>query len=240
VKALGIRIAVLVSLLFTGVPASAAGLPEPKVEYSADSVMETEEATITSKVYQAAGKKRIEQRAAGGRQIMILRQDRQVMWLLMPDERMYMEHALKESDDPEALDIETTVVGPDVVDGRPATKYKTIARRPDGLKLGGFTWITADGIPMKMDLLAIEGSTKTRMKMELKNVATGKLDPGLFEVPAGYRKLALGPGGLPAGIPGIGTPSESAREPATTPSGQQPERERPDAVKELRKKLFGR
>jgi|SRR5687767_10668415 len=238
------RLPVLFLVLVAAVlPAWAGGLPEPQVEYSADSVMETEDATLTAKVYQAPGKKRIEQRAGGGRQITILRQDRHVVWVLMPEEQMYIEHRLKdlkESDGVEALDIETSIVGPDVIDGRPTTKYKTVARRPDGVKLDGFTWITAEGIPVKMDLVAIDGGTKTRMKIELKNVATGKLDARLFEIPAGYQKLAIGPGGLPAGIPGMDRQAEEPREPASTPASGQVERDRPDPVKDLRKKIFGR
>jgi len=236
VTAIAIGITALVSLLLIAIPAWAGGLPESRVEYSADSVMETEEATLRSKVYQSFRKKRIEQTVGGGRQVIILRQDKGVMWLLMPQERIYIEQSVNESDDLEALEIETTIVGPDVIDGQPTTKYKTIARRPDGIKLGGFTWVTDHGIPVKIDLIAIEGGTKTRMKMELKNVAVVAQDPGLFEIPAGYQKMAMG--GIP--IPGrVGPQPKERAGPESTPA---PERERDgaDVLKDVRKRIFGR
>jgi hypothetical protein len=177
--------------------------PQPLVEYSADSYMETEEMTLKSKVYHASGKERKEQEIDGEKQVMILRMDKQVMWTLLPED-MYMEMSLRGGQRPPGSGDETsytinerTEVGPEVVEGHNTTKYKVIATNPKGDKMGGFIWITPEGIQMKMDLISKTKNSKSRMKMGLTSLKIGKQDPSLFEIPEGYTKMMMpGFGGM--------------------------------------------
>jgi hypothetical protein len=184
--------------------------PQPQVEYSADSYMETEAMTLKSKVYHAPGKERKEQEMGGENMVTIMRTDKQLIWTLMPGE-MYMETGIKSAqqpgsgDDPSNYTYERTEVGPEVIDGHQTTKYKVIATDPKGNKMGGFMWVTSEGIQIKMDLIGKTGSTKTRMKTGLTNLKIGKQDPALFEVPSGYTKMVMpgfGGRGGPAGATG--------------------------------------
>jgi len=171
-------------------------MKEPDVEYSALNVMETDQVTMQGMVYSAHGKTRNEMEMGGTRSIMIIRKDKKVVWTLMPDQNMYMETSLNaqsgQEEDLTDMDVEQSVVGEEVVNGVKATKYKMIAKRKDGTKLGGFTWVTKDGIMVKADMISKDGKHKTRIKMELKDLKIGKQSQSLFELPAGYNKLSMG------------------------------------------------
>ncbi|OGW64974.1 MAG: hypothetical protein A3H49_00045 [Nitrospirae bacterium RIFCSPLOWO2_02_FULL_62_14] len=183
---------VLASALLVPAMSVAAPPPEPKVEYSADSTMETEGGmTMKSRVYHAPGKQRIEMGGEGGN-ITIMRKDKKVSWVLMGD--IYMEMPMNQADsqDPHDMDIQQTAVGEETVNGVKTTKYKVITTKKDGSKFGGFFWTTKDGITVKMDLLSKEGKEKHRISSELTNLKIGKQDPKLFEIPPGYTKNDMG------------------------------------------------
>ncbi len=197
---------VLASSLLLPAMSLAAPPPDPKVEYSADSTMETEGGmTMKSRIYHAPGKQRMEMGGAGG-SVSIIRRDKKVMWQLMGN--MYMELPMDRPDahDPHDMDVQQTAVGEETVNGVKTTKYKTIATMKDGKKFGGFFWVTKDNITMKMDLLYKEGDKKMRMANELTNLKIGKQDPKLFEIPPGYTKNDMGAmmgGGGKGGAPNI-------------------------------------
>lgn len=175
--------------------AGAAGMPESKVDYSATSTMETEETTMKGKVYHSHGKER---REMGKDSITIIRPDKKVIWMIMPAQRMYMENRIgqnsgkKDNADTSDMKFETTVVGPETVNGIAATKNKVVAKSKDGSAMGGYNWVTKDGIVVKMDLVAKSAKSKTRIKTELSDLKIGKQDPSLFEIPAGYSPMSFG------------------------------------------------
>jgi hypothetical protein len=117
----------------------AAGLPVPTVEYSADRVIETEAGTFTGKVYATRDKQRSETNMGGMQSVMIVRQDKQVGYMLMPTQKMYQQldiaSARKQSGGQDAAQVEITEVGTETVEGQTATKYKMIMK--DG-SAGGF------------------------------------------------------------------------------------------------------
>lgn len=185
----------------------AAEMQEPQVDYSADSVMESEGVTMKSRVYHSHGKQRQEMGGEEG-MVTIIRPDKKVIWQLMGN--MYMEMSMDQqgSGDPQNMDVQQrTAVGNEEINGVKTTKYKVIATAKDGKKFGGFFWDTKDGITMKMDMLLKEGDRKDRMLIELSNLKIEKQDPKLFEIPAGYAKNDMGGmmgRGQPAGNPGTG------------------------------------
>ena len=192
---------VLASVLLLPVLGLAAPPPEAKVDYSADSTMETEEGmTMKTRVYHSPGKQRLEMGGADGN-VTIIRRDKKVIWQLMGN--MYMETPMNRPDahDPQDMDVQQTAVGDETINGIKTTKYKVIATMKDGKKFGGFFWTTKDGITVKMDLLYKEGDKKMRMANELTNLKIAKQDPKLFEIPPGYTKNDMGAmmGGMGAG-----------------------------------------
>ncbi|GAB4540975.1 MAG: hypothetical protein Fur0020_10300 [Thermodesulfovibrionia bacterium] len=170
---------------------------EPTVEYSADSYIETGEGMMKAKVYHAQGKERREHEVEGEKSIMIIRYDKRLIWTLIPDAMVYMEIKMIEGskDNKEDLSnykIEETVVGEETVNGIGTTKSKIImTNKKTGERLGGFWWVSKEGIVVKMDAVAVDQGSKTRIKQELKNLKIGKQDHQLFEIPAGYSRMTM-------------------------------------------------
>ena len=246
--------------LFAYESVGAALMERPKVEYSADETMQTEDMSIQQKVFYTPTRERKEMvgssmGADGGEMIQIYRYDNKVMWQLIPSQKMYMEHAFGKMDKRQATQdlsrwsFEETAVGEEVMDGMKVTKYKTIATSTDGKKFGGFSWRTKEGIPLKMDLLFKEGDEKKRMMTELKNVKVGKQDPSLFEIPQGFTKFDMAGmmGGMMGGS-GMGREGMGRRQMSPPPSDQSSESMPPiqdkseveKAGEMMMKKMFGR
>jgi hypothetical protein len=247
--------------VFGTTPLWSAQLSRPQVEYSADSVMQTEDSTTEQHIYVTPTKERREMLVGGGDApegaVQIFRHDSKVMWQLMPSEKMYMEHSMgkNKGNDPSQWDFEETVMGEETLNGMKVTKYKTIATSTDGKKYGGFSWRTKEGISIKTDLLYKEGNEKKRMATELKNVKIGKQEPQLFEIPQGYTKFDMagmmggamgrqdmGQRGMPTrpqtGRPGMNIPQEEV---SPAPEPEPPADDRSDMQKagDMMKKLFG-
>jgi len=186
---------IVLAIVFSTTSVWAAQLNRPQVEYSADSVIQNEEGTIEQHVYVTPTKERKEMLTGeGDGGIQIFRYDTKVMWILMPSEKMYMEHSMtgkRQGNDPSQWTYEDTVMGEEMLNGMKVTKFKTIATSTDGKKYGGFSWRTKEGISIKQDLLYKEGNDKKRMLTELKNVTIGRQDPNLFEVPEGFTKFDM-------------------------------------------------
>jgi len=195
---------ILLAGVFGATPLWAVQLSRPQAEYSADSMMQTEEATTQLHVYVTPMKERKEMLTdAGEGAIQIFRHDKKVMWQVMPSEHMYMEHSMTgkpQSNDVSQWDFQETVMGDETLNGVKVTKYKTIATSTDGRKYGGFSWRTKEGIPVKQDLLYKEGNDKKRILIELSNLKIGRQDPKLFEIPEGYTKIDMS--GMMGGIMG--------------------------------------
>jgi hypothetical protein len=163
------------------------------VEYAADRRIESAERTIDGRVAAAPGMERSELNMRGMSAVMILRTDHKLSWMVMPAQRMYQEtdfaQAAQQTGNVAADQVELEVVGNETVSGVATTKYKFMARDRSA---GGFLWYSADGIPVKMDVLSKDGGDKSRTTVTLQNIKVGPQDRTAFEVPAGFSKL---PGG---------------------------------------------
>ena len=191
-----LTITTLLATVFAVGTVLGAGMPQTKVEYSADSFMESQGMTMTSKVFQAENKYRMEMKVQGTNNIVINRMDKKLSWILMPDQKMYLENSLEEgkkkSNDINDCKIEQQQLGSEVVNGLKTTKNKIAMSCPDGLKYNGSMWVTKDGIMVKMDSVAKTDKGDIPFKMELKNINIAKQDPSLFEIPAGYQAMNMG------------------------------------------------
>src|SRR3989304_5187839 len=92
----GFLAASLVLLAAFASAGSGAGFAEPKVEFSADNYVTAEDGKeFKYKMYQAPDKQRMDFEE-GGKQSMIIRPDKKVSWVVMPQEKMYLEMSLEE------------------------------------------------------------------------------------------------------------------------------------------------
>lgn len=180
---------ILLALSFLPNASSAAGFEEPKVEYSADSYFEAEGMTMKSKVFHAPGKERRDMEGM----VMIVRQDKKVVWQLMPNMKKYMENPIdkadKKTEDLSDYKVEQTVIGPDTIEGLKTTKYKVVMTDKKGNRQTGLMWATKDGIMVRLEAEGEHDGKKMKMKNYLRNVHIAKQDPKLFEIPAGYTSM---------------------------------------------------
>ncbi|HMS83122.1 MAG TPA: hypothetical protein PKD12_05700 [Nitrospira sp.] len=229
--------AILIPLAVTAAPP-----PEVTVDYSADSMMETEGGmTMKSRLYHTVDKDRMEMGGSEG-MTSIIRKDKKVIWQLMG--RMYMEMPMDDSkvSGMDAFDIvEQAEIGQETINGIKTSKSKIVAVKKDGSgKFGGFFWATKEGITVKMDMLSKEGDKKMRMTSELSNLKIEKQDPALFEIPAGYTKNDMG--AMMGGMPNMEELKKNARQQRQSRENQAKEsigEQMPD-VNKMMKGLFGK
>jgi hypothetical protein len=168
--------------------ASARNFTLPEVDYSADREVQSGERWQTMVVHYSPGKERMELTGAAARgNVMIVRYDRGVTWVLMPRLGAYLELPNNVGDNissvMQSLDLQPA--GRERIDGVEAAKY-----RVDG-KLQGFMWIGAQGIPLRIDGdLDVDGKT-TPAHLEQHNVVVAPQAAELFELPGGLARIEL-------------------------------------------------
>jgi hypothetical protein len=155
-------------------------------EFSADMALTSKEGGRMNdiKIYVKNNRMRQEFSEGAGRQVSISRPDKNLVWFVMPDEKMYMESDL--STDKNSMkewkvenEQKAKFVGKETVNGFACKKYE--------VKEGGdtvTTWISEElNYPIK--------SKGKDWEFELKNIKKGGVADSLFEVPAGYRKMEI-------------------------------------------------
>lgn len=176
---------VLTAALFSAGAAKAA-------DFSADVVSKSGGAVFQGKMYSSGEKTRME----AGPAVTITRTDRKAVYVLMPQQKMYMEqpfdpNKMVGSSDRVPGEENREPLGEETVNGVQAQKYR-ITYAVNGQKNVVHQWLAKDNnVPVRT--AAEDGS----WSMDLKNINTGPVSPDLFDIPAGYQKL-------PMGIPGMG------------------------------------
>lgn len=246
----------LVASIGLAVPAMAMELPEgwsePTVAHEGTRVMQAEGHEVQSRFhYQPPGKHREEMQAEGMQMSMIIRQDLELVWTILPGGTSYMEMDIGETEEdrrtgPSAEGIvEHRKIGTEVVNGWPTTHYHIVTME-DGQEAEGDVWVTEHWIPIRMEIV-MRDDPGNRMVMEIRDLQVRAQDPALFELPPGATKLSgfggFGFGGDGGGAPGFGFPAELAGEAADTARDTAREETREgvkDAVREGVRGLFRR
>lgn len=156
------------------------------LEFSADMVSANRDGTFSGRIFVAENKVRTE--AAGA--ISIVRLDRNITWVIMPDQKVYMEQPINPmmvsgASEKRPGEIERKFLGNEDVDGRPAAKYRIVCES-NGMRETVLQWSDrASSVPLKVS--AEDGS----WSVTYKNLKVGPQDPSLFEVPEGYTKFSM-------------------------------------------------
>lgn len=156
------------------------------IDFSADMVTTSDGMTTNARVFVSADKSRMET----SQSVAISRMDKKVVWVLMPEQKMYMEQVfdpskVMASSEKVEGEIERTPLGRDTVNGKMADKYKVIYQI-EGTKNEIFQWIESDSsLPVKS--AATDGS----WSVEYMNIKTGPQPDSLFEIPADYEKFSM-------------------------------------------------
>jgi len=173
--------------------ASAYAFGAPKVEYSADIKGESEAGKVTGHVNFSPKKQRYSFDSKKQTSTMIMRKDKKVVWMLMPEQNSYLEMPMDRKmvpGDTSGYKMKVTKEGKESINGIDATKYKVVATDPDGTKFEGYMWESAEGIIVKTDLRTKEGSGSDSI-MELSNLKVAPQNASLFEIPKDYTAMDI-------------------------------------------------
>jgi hypothetical protein len=121
----------------------------------------------------------------------IARSDRQLSWVLMQSEHMYMEQAIDakmlaqaSSEVPGQIDRQS--LGSEAVNGQPAEKYfVNYSPTPGAAVESIYQWIGKEGFPLKT------ADAKGSWTVEYQNIQVGPQPDALFEIPVGYQKFQM-------------------------------------------------
>jgi hypothetical protein len=154
-------------------------------QFSADMISRAGNKTENSKVYVSDNKMRND--IAGN--IMILRLDKNVMWMIMPADKMCMEQPIDTKMIPRTSkaiegEVERVSLGKEMIDGTQTEKFKVTYQGPNQQE-DMYQWVTDSGFPIKTE--AVDAS----WGVEYKNIYFGPQADSLFEIPDGFQKIAM-------------------------------------------------
>jgi len=157
------------------------------IEFSADTITKSAGQTVTGKIYMKDKKMRSETQGQPG--YSIVRQDKNVVWFVMPDTKTYMEMAYDPAQQQTPSEkvqgeVSRKLVGKEKIDGHPTEKYLVTVKHK-GKTSEMYQWIATD-IKFPIKNAAVDGS----YSMEYKNIKQSAPD-NLFELPAGYKKMTM-------------------------------------------------
>jgi hypothetical protein len=183
-------------------PARAENLLALEVEYSADAVFGTGDKARPGRIWrtpQALRGERVDGRHA---QILIVRLDRRLAWVVLPEPKVVVEAPLDSLDMQltAALQggagVRQTAVGKETIDGIATTKYRVQRDEPGGTSFDGFVWRSAQGIIMRVEGKGTHKGRHGTVHARFSNVRIGRQDPAQFEQPGGFNRVVLGGGDL--------------------------------------------
>jgi hypothetical protein len=159
-------------------------------EFSATAVSQAGGQTIASKIFFKTGKFRSESKMAPGT-YTIARPDLNKVWMVLTANKSYMEISVPK--DQEAAvpaekmkgEVSRKIVGTETIDGHPTTKYEVTAKMGDKTVTTNQWWATDINFPIKT--AAVDGSWSATYS----DIKIGGQADSLFELPAGYTKMAF-------------------------------------------------
>ncbi|HOJ76868.1 MAG TPA: DUF4412 domain-containing protein [Bacillota bacterium] len=161
------------------------------VEYNAVYLLTNGKETLTQKLYFSNDKMRMEMDGKKGEKIsMIVRVDKNVTWILMDEQKMYMEQKV----DPEMVkqyakqfegyETKLTKIGSEKLLGYDCDIYENV----EGKNKYKY-WLVKNKNAVLRSILFENG--KEKLRIEAKEINFRKQADSLFEIPDGYQKFAF-------------------------------------------------
>jgi len=160
-------------------------------EFSADVVTVFEGKESRGKVYVKGNRMRQEFPSASSTpNILIYNSDTRVVWMLRPQQKMYLEMPLTEEmvrDLMQAAKDRTGMkpLGSETVNGYPADKYETVFRTNGG-EQRHYIWIAK-----KLGMIIKIESLDKSFSRDYRDIKEGGVPEAVLNPPAGYRKMSL-------------------------------------------------
>jgi hypothetical protein len=186
------KFALLVAVL--ALPSIAGAQEFLQGHYSAEQLIISNDHTRTSKVYVDGGKMRAEMTIGPARIISIVRPDKDVVYMLMPAQKMYVENPLGDAKDlfaqASGKNTKRELLGSETIQGQRCDKYRVSSEHGTV-----FFWMNKEtNTPVQL-----EAGDKS-VRMEWRNVQVGPQPASLFEPPTDYAKATdFAPTGMRSG-----------------------------------------
>jgi outer membrane lipoprotein-sorting protein len=159
-------------------------------EFAAQMIVQDGDKVMPGKIYVQDGKLRQEFNDERGQTITVVRPDKKMVWVVIPQEKSYMELPLKGHLPGQFIQMPLSPVqkrslGKETVNGYETEKYQVSVRDGEGLEFQTI-WVAKKlGVPLKMVV------DRRKFSIEYRSIREGKQAERLFEVPAGFRKVAF-------------------------------------------------
>lgn len=176
--------------LILGLAVSLTGFPAQAGEFTATEIIKSDGQEMHGKIFLKGQKIRQELGDEGEFQVSIVRPDRKIVWILMPEEKRYLEmpftaEAQKKFmlEKPDENQARMKHLGTETVNGFECDKYE-ISPEQEGQPAKEYVWVAKKlGVPIKY--VSPEGS------MEYRDIKLEEVPDSAFEVPQGFKKMEM-------------------------------------------------
>jgi hypothetical protein len=160
----------------------------PAAEFSGQTLTQIREVRVPGLIFVKDGKLRQEFNDDKGRTITILRLDKKKIWVILPQNQVYMEVSLKPQWPGQFIQIPPDakgkrLVGKENVAGYDTEKYEVAVAAKTGWEKQTFWMAPKLGMPIKVAVPA------RKFSMEYRHIRERKVADRLFEIPPGYEKV---------------------------------------------------
>lgn len=174
-------------------PAAAQEWGAPTAEYSAVlTFTDGRGEMLTHRMYYTAKRQRLDYKSGERAEIAIVDQEAAAVFVLYPDQKRYRKAALVQPEFDFGIGRAETKhekVADETVAGRPARKYRVVAKTAQGQEYKGFAWLTAERVLVKLEGEVTQGRRTRRITMNAGELKIGPVDPAVFAIPADYVRL---------------------------------------------------
>ncbi len=179
------RLSFTLALSLLSIVVSAAAVEQPR-EFSASMSMKAVEGAYEARIYVSDKKTRLEMPQA----TMIVRMDRNVSYMLMPQEKMYMEQPVDTGTAARTGgempgEIERRSLGKETVNGVASEKFLIRYAAPGAGEQSVYQWLGEQGMPVKTS--AVDDT----WSVEFTDVKIGPQSEALFEPPSDYKRFEM-------------------------------------------------
>jgi hypothetical protein len=200
--------AALVGYPWSSLAATSINVLQLRVEYTAASLIGTDDRTAPGRLWRTRSALRHEGRQNGRALTVIARLDRNLAWLVMAEPRLAIETDLSALDLP--LDVlsggggmRQTREGRERVNDLDTMRVRVERNTGSGSRFAGHIWATDQGVIARLTGEGESHGRRGRTLMNFRDVQIGPLDPGLFDAPRGIQLVQVKGGELATLLEGM-------------------------------------
>lgn len=158
-------------------------------EFTAKMVLTDGGKAMPGKIYVKGDKMRQEFTDEHGQSVTIVRKDKKLVWVVMPQDRVYAEIPLKKEMPGQFLQfpdktLKKQKVGTETVNGYATDRFQVVVSGgSSGPVVQNFWMCDQLGMPVKMEC------KEKSLSVEYKDIKEGRVEDKLFEPPPGFKKI---------------------------------------------------